>query len=499
MPGVQVDFTEWLPDLGELNNPGLPYVLNVLPHARGFRSFPSLTQYSTALPGSLRARGGIAAKDKDIRQVLIAGDANDLYELVASGWTTRSGSAGVYTSGTEDRWEFTLWDNQIIASNFADNLQTYDMANTAVGFTTLAGSHPKAKHITTVRDFVVVGNVNDTTDGLVPNRVQWCDFQDETTWTVGAGQAANKDLKGEGGQIQRVFGGEFGVVMQEYTSHRMTYVGAPIVWEFDEVQSRNGLLAPGLAAQKGNMIFYLSQRGFQVLEDGQRVEQIGANKIDDFVITDLDQDYLYRCDSIVDPQSTLVLFVYPGQGNVSGRPNKMVVFDYTTGRWGYAEQSADIFMPVGTIGYTLDELDAVSSAVDFLPASLDSAIWQGGRLSVGAFNASGQLGFYSGTSLPATFVSPEFEMTPGKQTTLTRVRPMIDGGNGNPTIQVNVASRRRQQDNESYVYPSAQAVNSGGSFTLRKNARYHRVRIQTAGNWAEAYGFRVDGFPGGWR
>ena len=32
---------------------------------------------------------------------------------------------------------------------------------------------PRARHVDVVREFLVLGNTNDTTDGAVPNRVWW--------------------------------------------------------------------------------------------------------------------------------------------------------------------------------------------------------------------------------------------------------------------------------------------------------------------------------------
>ena len=43
------------------------------------------------------------------------------------------------------------------------------------------------------------------------------------------------------------------VVAQERTLWRMTYVGPPLIFQFDEVERSRGLLTPGAASQLGRL------------------------------------------------------------------------------------------------------------------------------------------------------------------------------------------------------------------------------------------------------
>lgn len=486
-----IPFAEWLPDQPDLGNPGSPTVKNVRPHSRGYRPLPSLEVYSSTVPAY--PRGGTYARDWDANWYTYVGDETSLYSLVDGGWTEVSSATSAYTCGSTDYWEFAQWDEQIIATNFANDMQALTVG--ASTFATLGGTPPKARHIAVVRNFLVAGNTNDATDGNVANRVRWSGADDITTWTVSAAtQADYEDLYGSGGWVQRVFGGEYGVVFQERSAWRMTYVGSPSVFSFDEVAPAVGLLAPGGAAQDGDQIFYLGNRGFEVLLNGSRSEPIGSQKIDREVLGDIDRSNLHRVRAAIDAEERHFYFSYPGADASDGAPNRVVIYDWSVGRWSYAEVSYSLFLTWATPSVSLEGLDTISgSDLDALEVSLDSPAWKGGSADFGAFNSANELGTLSGTPETAMIDTAEVQLSPGRRTLVSAVRPLVQGGT--TTIQIG----HRNLQSAAVTWTATATTNANGRATLRKNARYHRFRATITGEWEYAMGVEPDGQGVGWR
>ena len=66
-----IPFGEWLPDQSDLQNPGVTVAKSVLPAARGYRPFASLTELSGA--ATARLRGIYATKLNDSTVLSFAG------------------------------------------------------------------------------------------------------------------------------------------------------------------------------------------------------------------------------------------------------------------------------------------------------------------------------------------------------------------------------------------------------------------------------------------
>ena len=220
-------FREWLPDQAGYRNPGLLRALNVLASPSGYAPLPSHMPVSSAL--TARPRGAISVRDGAGNVYQYAGDATKLYRNLSNVWTDSSGAT--YTTGANERWEFALWKNKVLATNYSDNPQQITLGGTAFSDLTTA---LKGKHLAVIRDHVVLGNTSDSTDGAVYHRLRWSAFGDETDWTVDPATLADyRDLRV--GVVERVFGGQYGVVLHSGGVWRMSWVGAPTVFQLDEV------------------------------------------------------------------------------------------------------------------------------------------------------------------------------------------------------------------------------------------------------------------------
>jgi hypothetical protein len=130
-----------------------------------------------------------------------------------------SRTASAYTS--TDRWSYTQFGRVIIAANGTNVLQGWTL-NSSDNFADLSASAPAAAFVTVVRDFVVAART-----AANANRVLWSDINDETDWVSGTTSQSDYQDIPDGGDIQGVRGGEFGLVFLERAIVRMSYIGAP--------------------------------------------------------------------------------------------------------------------------------------------------------------------------------------------------------------------------------------------------------------------------------
>jgi hypothetical protein len=478
-------FGEYLPDLPPFENPGLITAKNVIPRNTSYAQFLDLVENYGAL--TARCQGGFAARDTDGTTFNFAGDATKLYSLASSAWDDVSGAT--YSTGSDQRWFYTQYGRRVIATNFANNMQSYVMG-TSTDFADLGGSPPKARYLDTVKDFVMIGNVNDTVDGAVPNRVQWCALGDPTDWTPDeATQSDYQDLDAAKGWVTQVVGGEYATIFQERAITRATYSGSPLIFTFDEVETGRGTQAPGSVVKVGGYIFYLGQEGFYLF-NGQASEPIGSGKVDKTFFADLDQNYYDRLSSVADPINKLIFWAYPGSGNTGGRCNKILMFNYSPNaskRWATAEVDTEVLFNSLAQGYTLDGLDSVNSSLDALPYSLDSRLYTGNQSVLSAFSSNHKLAAFTGSALAARLETGEAQLVPGKRSQIAKVKPYVDGTSATTTVTMGTRNKR----SEAISYGSALSLNSSGEAPMRANAFYHSLRLDIAGGFDYAQGVEL--------
>ena len=483
---MMIRFQDWQPDAADYGTPGSVTVTNVAPAQYGYQPWPGFASITDAL--TARPRGAIEAFDKDQVSYQFAGDATKLYELDATNltWTDVTNTGGAYTTGATDLWRFTRWENKILATNYADYPQQIVMG--AANFSDLTTDF-KARNITVVGDFVVASNTWDSSDGVVPNRVRWSAIGNETSWTVSASTLSDfRDLT-TGGAVQRIIGGEVGVIVSERSIFRMAFVGAPTAFQIDEILPDIGAFAAGSVVGLGDSVFLISDQGFiEVTGGGTGLNPIGAGKVDQYFFAEYDSDHPDRIFSMADPTNNRILWCFPGSGNTAGRPNKIMIFDRTFNKWSLVEEEIEMLLRAKGINFTLDELDALGyDNIDEMVISLDSNQFKVLSAQIAAFDDTFKMGFFRGANKTATLESAEVQLNEGHMTALNSFSPMVDGG----TIVANVGTRNRLSD--SVVWGADLTQSASGRFTSRNNAKFHRFRFTLTGDeWIDAVGVQID-------
>ena len=161
-------------------------------------------------------------------------------------------------------------------------------------------------------------------------------LNDETTWTSSqVTQSDYQDLP-DGGQIVGIRGGEFGVIFLERAIYRMTYIGTPFVFQFDNISRNKGCSVAGSIAQYAGITFYLSDDGFYMC-DGQQVLPIGSEKVDRWFFANASASDFPNMSAAVDPLRKLVLWNFLG---IDGT-RKLVIYNFATKKWTYAIAGSD--------------------------------------------------------------------------------------------------------------------------------------------------------------
>lgn len=465
----RITFGEWLPD-----QPGVVGALttakNCYPRAVGYGPFPEEVNYSADASANLN--NVVAARGTDGTTRVFASSNTKLFRLDSGDLSLDDVSGTTYSDST--RWRFAQFGNRLIAGNEANTLQAYDLTTTS-NFANLASDAPKAKFVTVVRDFVVTGYQT-----AYPFRVQWSGINNETTWAAsGTTQADFQDIP-DGGNIQGVTGGEFGLVLLERSLVRMSYVGTPLIFQFDNISRNLGCFEPNSVIQWQGVTYFLGDDGFYAC-DGQNVVNIGAEKVNRYFFNTVRESEFDSMSAGVDPSKNLVIWGY-GSTDLTYR---LLIYHIPTKRWSYADTTVNRIASSSTPSITLEGLDAFSASIDALSTSLDSRVWLGGRLQLAGVSGA-KIVTFSGLPKTATIDTSDIE-TGMNQSMITLVKPLVDDGTGS------IAVDSRLQLNEQVGFNGVTAANSENRVGVRSYGRYHRVRLQPSGaNWSSAIGVDIE-------
>jgi hypothetical protein len=465
---TRVTFGEWLPD-----QPGVIGALttakNCYPKAVGYGPFPQEVDYSSAAPQTLT--NASAARDSNGLTNIYASGTTRLYKLNTTTFGFDDISAATY-SGTTG-WKFTQFGNSLIAANESNTMQYIDVMS-GTTFADLAVDAPKAKFVTVVRDFVVSGYQDAN-----KSRIQWSGINNEKTWTTSATTQADFQDLPDGGFVQGVTGGEFGLVLLERSIVRMSYVGTPLIFQFDNIARNRGCFEPNSVIQWQGITYFLGDDGFYAC-DGQNLVNIGAEKVNRYFFNTLREEVLSTMSAAVDPINNLIVWGYPS----TDLNYRALIYHITTKRWSYADSTATRVAPVSTPSVTLEGLDNFSASIDALSVSLDSRTWLGGKLLLLGINGS-KLITFSGASKTATIETADISAD-ANQSMVTMIKPIVDNGTGSASVA------SRLQLNQTVSFPSVTAANSENRIGTRSYGRYHRVKLEPSGDWTTAIGMDVD-------
>jgi hypothetical protein len=474
MATTKLVFGEWMPDQPSISG-ALVDAKNVVSQALGYGPFPTAATFSAAASENLTTL--VAGKTPANATKLFASGSTKIFDVSGVGALTNVSKTGGYTpNASGDRFRFTQFGNAIIGTNNSDPIQVFTLG-TSTAFADLSGSAPKCKFLTVVRDFVVTALTTESST-VYPARVRWSGINDETTW--GSSQVTQADFQDipDGGQIVGIRGGEFGLVLMEKGISRMSYIGTPFIFQFDNISRGKGCIAAGSIAQVQGVTFFLSDDGFYSC-DGQQVTAIGSEKVDRWFFANADESGFDSMSAAIDPVRKLVIWNF----KTTFAQRKLVIYNFRTQKWTYGDAGTDFISDASTSATTLEGLDSISNSIDALTVSLDSILYMGGKYFLGGTSGA-YVVTYNGANATANIVTGD--LNAGGRSVVTLARPLIDGG----SATVSVASRTLLSEQPSFG--TAVAADSDNRVSLRGNGNYHQFQVVPTGQWKTAVALDVE-------
>ena len=475
MATTKLTFGEWMPD-----QPGISGALNdaknVVSQAIGYGPLPTAATFSAAASENLTTL--VAGKTPANTTKLFAAGSTKIFDVSGVGALTNVSKSGGYTpNANSDRFRFTQFGNVIIGTNNSDPIQAYTLG-TSTAFADLAAGAPVCKFLTVVRDFVVTAFTTESST-VYPSRVRWSGINDETAW--GTSQVTQADFQDipDGGPIVGIRGGEFGLVFMEKGISRMSYIGTPFIFQFDNISRGKGCIAAGSIAQTQGVTFFLSDDGFYLC-DGQQIQGIGSEKVDRWFFANADESAFDSMSAAVDPVRKLIIWNF----KTTFAQRQLIIYNFKTQKWTYGDAGADYISDASTAATTLENLDSISNSIDALPVSLDSILYMGGKYFLGGTQGA-YVVTYNGA--PATGQLITGDLNAGGRSVVTLARPLVDNG----SATVSVASRTLLNQELSFSTPVA--ADSENRVSLRSNGNFHRFKVvPTGSNWSTAVSLDIE-------
>lgn len=474
---TRILFGEYLPDQPPHLNSGLVMADGAIPIANGYAPLNGFAPLRNgALPARCIGAGGYRYTDAPY---LFAATTTDIYTYSSAGYTSiASGLGSTRSIGVR----FCPYGVFMLATNGIDPIKKFDPTSPAA-MTNLGGTPPTARFLGVVRGFVLAGYAGGSSLSIA-----WSDNGDPTNWTAGGASEAGRYDMASGGDITGIVGGEYGLLFQESRILRMTYTADDTIWQFDEIVTDAGCVAPKSLASWGKLSFFWSNKGFMAC-DGVTVQAIGDEKVDRTFRSLSDRGYFDAMSAVVDPARSLYIVAVP-----SADPTSMVfIYNYAQARWTTATLTTELLFSALSLPSSLEDLDAIYGSLDAIGLTLDGAGLRGGTPTLMLFDGGHQLGTLSGPAVQATFTDGLRELSPGARSRIRSVRPLTDTADA--TLSIGGANAREAALQET----SYSAARSDGSYRCRENWALTRVKLTIpAGTvWTYAQGYDVDARAGG--
>jgi len=486
---LPIEFSEWRPDIAELDTKFASEVENVFAGVNSYLPFPSLLPIGTApLPD---ACGLYSARSSSGEWKIYGGTPTKLYTWSLNAWVDISRTTGgAYNVSPGDLWMWEQSGQKLVAVQQNDNPQVIDI-DTGTHFADLAGSPPKATNVKQIGDFLVLS-------GLPSNKriIHWSAVNDITGWIIGTNLSDMQEFP-DGGPVQGVAGGEMGYVLQDRAVRTMQFLpgDTTYIFNFSRILDDRGCISKYGYDSVGSVLYFVSEDGFYSIT-GQQVTPIGVDKVNDWWLANTDvtrRNFIHCIAGVNKPRIVWVMH----NSSASHTYDREMIFDWSNSRWTKAAVAALVFGSIASLNLDLDtdgaEVNDVHLDTPPLPAamSLDSFAYVGGRPLIGAIDPDGLLSSLQGPNMPATMETAEVHLNPGMRSFVSDAYP-LDDARDDATGTVAAGTRERLQDGVVWEPPVMLEIT--GSAALYSSSRLHRFRrfIPRATVWTHAQGVVIE-------
>jgi hypothetical protein len=278
-----------------------------------------------------------------------------------------------------------------------------------------------------------------------------------------------------------------------------TYVGQPVIWDWQLLPGEAGALSQEVVVNIGTpedpKHCIMGFDNFYIFAGGRAVP-IGnvtpsgfMSPVKETVFGELNLQYYYAAKALHDAKNSLVYFFYPVAS--SNMPDKCVVYNYRTNRWGRDDRQIEAALDFYDTGTTYDALGTSYATYNDLPAlPYDLAFAAQGAPRPGIFNASHRPQTLTGAAVTTSLTLGDYGSENG-HLTVRSVRPRFLTA---PTAATFVNFYRDVLSASLTTDQSTPIAN--GRFDFLRSAHWHRGRIDMTGDW-ELPGMEYDAVADG--
>jgi hypothetical protein len=472
---VKVRFSGFAPDVDQATQGIFTDCDQIIPTVKGFKSAPSAVSTSiAAAAGAVTGAALIKKLDNSIR--LFLGSSAKIEEATSLTALTDRSAAGGYT-GT-NTWRFSQFGDVTLATNKNELIQS----STTGSFATVTGS-PKAAGLETVGQFVFAWDTIDGTYGTRPDG-WWCSaLGDYTSWAPAiATQAAVGRLTSAPGPLAA--GKRLGDNMVFYKERAMylgTYVGPPVIWDFQELPGTVGCSSNEAVVSIGTAHYFPGYDDFYVF-DGARAQSLNS-PAKNWFYTDVSKANFSKIKGLLDIEKSLIYWFYPAEGSSS--ITRGIVYNYKTNQWGLAHKTIETVVYHDSAGITYDDLGTLYSTYADIPAILYDSFYQAGRPAPAIVNTSHVVQTLSGATSTSYITTGDY----GDESvfvTPVRIRPRFAQS---PTSSTLINYYRLNLGDS--VTTDMTTTLTDGKYDFMRSSKWHRFKMSMVGAH-EIYGFDID-------
>lgn len=464
-----IPVTQFAPDADRTQAGVVKSLTMMVPTSVGYKAAPTPTD-----PGfnalANEAFGAVVARKLDNSTRVIAGAAQYLYELSSGTWSDVSGST--YGASADVRWCFTQFGDVTIAANKNNTIQS----SSSGAFANITGA-PKAKLVDTAGQFVIAADTNDVTFGDSPDRWWCCAAGDYTDWTPDITTlCVSGRLTSAPGRITALKRLGDGIVAYKDRAIFMgSYVGAPEVWNFQEIPGQIGCPSQAALVDIGSAHVFMGYDNFYLF-DGSRPTPIG-NDVKNWFLSNLYTSMAFRVQALHDRTRSLVYWFYPSKSG-GGVLDSAIVYNYLNNKWGIADQSITCVLDFISSGLAMDSTFATGTTYSTYISTIttyDSPALVAGSPIPAYIDTSHKVQYLTGNGdtwgLTLGDIGDDANFT-----TLKRVRPRFLRKPTSATLQ------HRYMNNEGDdATTGTQVTLTNGKFDILQSARWHSLEINGEG------------------
>jgi len=367
-------------------------------------------------------------------------------------------STGIYQEvGT---WALDNWGEYLLAVSPDDETLYEWQLNTSVTAQAVSNAPTCKSMVVTEERFVMALHA-----GGNPRKVQWCDQEDNTSWTANAtNQAGDLELQTNGIIMcgARMRGRT--LILTTTDAHIATYQGAPFVYGIERVGTACGISSRKALVAVDEGAFWMGKKAFFMF-DGQVAREL-ACEVSDYVFDDINADQITKSFAVNNSKYGEVWWFYPSEG--STEVNKYVAFDYKENHWHIGELTRTTGVDAGVFRHPI--------WVD------DSNVFY-----------NHESGFTHGTDTPYCESAP---ISLGNGDQIMKVNQLIPDEATQGEVKVQFKTRFYPNDTET----THNLLTMGNPVSTRFSGRQIRMKVQGNGNndWRVGV-MRIETKPGGRR